>query len=87
MGGIAALTVGCDPVIRAARGVYGVVGPGTLNGGPRNIASGHMIVTWIEQSLTSCRTALPNVEWGSCTLSSHRSHAKKNDEHHDGLAT
>ena len=78
IGGIAALTVGCGPVTRAARGVDGVVGTGTLTGGPRNMASGHVIVTWIAQSSTSCQTVFPKLEWGSCWLSSHRSHAKKN---------
>ena len=78
IGGIAGLTVGCGPVICAAQGVDGVVGPGTLDGGPRNVASGHVIVTCIEQSSTSCRTVLPNMEWGSCSPSSHHSHAKEN---------
>jgi hypothetical protein len=42
---------------------------------PRNMASGHVIVTWIAQSSTSCRTVFPKVEWGSCSPSFHRSHA------------
>jgi hypothetical protein len=40
IGGMAALTVGCDPVTREARGVGGAVGTRTFAGGPRNMARG-----------------------------------------------
>ena len=58
--------------------VAGVFNPGTFTWGPRNSATGHMSVSWIEQSLTSCQTAWSNVEWGSRSPSSQPSHARNN---------
>ena len=77
-GGMAALTVGFFPPPCAARVVAGVFNPGTFTWGPRNSATGHVSVSWIEQSSTSCQTVWSNVEWGSHSPSSQPLHARKN---------
>ncbi len=79
-GGIKALDVGCGPatVGHLVRVAAGIGAPVNFGGGPKNNASGHVSVSWMEQSLTSWRTARPSAEQGRLSPSSQLSHTRKN---------
>ena len=79
-GGIEALDVGCGPATagRPIRVAAGVGAPVDFGGGPKNDASGHVSVSWMEQSLTSWWTKRPSAEQGRLSPSSQLSHARKN---------
>jgi hypothetical protein len=77
-GGIEALMVGCGPAVCTARGVAGVLAPGTFDRAPTKCALGHVSVSWTEQSSTSSQTVLSKFEWGSRSPSSHPLQARKN---------
>jgi hypothetical protein len=59
-GGIEAFDVGCGPATagRPVQVAAGIGAPVNFGGGPKNNASGHISVSWMEQSSTSWRTAL-----------------------------
>jgi hypothetical protein len=79
-GGIEKFDVGCGPatVGRPVWVVAGIGAPVNFGGGPKNNASGHVSVSWMEQLLMSWRTKRPSAEQGRLSPSSQLSHARKN---------
>jgi hypothetical protein len=79
-GGIEALDVGCGPATagRPVRVVAGICAPVDFGGGPKNCASGHVSVSWMEQSLTSWQTVRPSAKRGKLSPLSQLLHMRKN---------
>jgi hypothetical protein len=77
--GIEALDVGCEPATAGhpVRVAAGICAPVNFSGGPKNCASGHASVSYMEQSLTSWQTVRPSAKRGRLSPSTQLSHVRK----------